>query len=320
VSSICNQSFTNWEMLLIDDGSTDGSEDLCDQFAASDPRIRVFHKPNGGVSSARNFGLRYASGDYILFVDSDDFLLPGALSCLRNVLQQHPRCDILQFGFQEGENTYCSAEDAFRTAEDFFLSGGMPLRTVWGSLFRKSIVDGIQFPDGIPVGEDTEFSTRCYFKANYIGVISRPLYHYRITAGSAIRSPFSPKKVRSILSVIHNLQDSIRPRNSAESRGISLGIGTTPDELFPNPLLCRSRAKKTAQGILCLRLCPCSTNQQFAIRRILSKAIFYVSSLHPAYSKIIYLYRFILDQKHCIVVKQLSHNCSGKAISEILNI
>ena len=78
VSSICNQSFTNWEMLLIDDGSTDGSEDLCDQFAASDPRIRVFHKPNGGVSSARNFGLRYASGDYILFVDSDDFLLPGA--------------------------------------------------------------------------------------------------------------------------------------------------------------------------------------------------------------------------------------------------
>ncbi len=222
VSSICEQSFTNWEMLLIDDGSTDGSEDLCDQFAASDPRIRVFHKPNGGVSSARNFGLRYASGDYILFVDSDDFLLPGALSCLRNVLQQHPRCDILQFGFQEGENTYCSAEDAFRTAEDFFLSGGMPLRTVWGSLFRKSIVDGIQFPDGIPVGEDTEFSTRCYFKANYIGVISRPLYHYRITAGSAIRSPFSPKKVRSILSVIHNLQDSIRPRNSAESRALAL--------------------------------------------------------------------------------------------------
>lgn len=222
VSSICEQSFTNWEMLLIDDGSTDGSGDLCDQFAASDPRIRVFHKPNGGVSSARNFGLRYASGDYILFVDSDDFLLPGALSCLRNVLQQHPRCDILQFGFQEGENTYCSAEDAFRTAEDFFLSGGMPLRTVWGSLFRKSIVDGIQFPDGIPVGEDTEFSTRCYFKANYIGVISRPLYHYRITAGSAIRSPFSPKKVRSILSVIHNLQDSIRPRNSAESRALAL--------------------------------------------------------------------------------------------------
>lgn len=80
VDSILLQTFTDFELLLIDDGSTDKSVDICDKYALKDSRIRVFHKKNGGVSSARNLGIKKSSGVYILFVDSDDYLSPSHLN------------------------------------------------------------------------------------------------------------------------------------------------------------------------------------------------------------------------------------------------
>ena len=82
VESVLAQTFSDWELLLIDDGSRDGSPALCDGYAARDPRIRVFHKPNGGVSTARNLGLEQATGPYIAFLDADDAFEPAALETL----------------------------------------------------------------------------------------------------------------------------------------------------------------------------------------------------------------------------------------------
>ena len=82
VESVLAQTFSDWELLLIDDGSRDGSPTLCDGYAARDPRIRVFHKPNGGVSTARNLGLEQATGPYIAFLDADDAFEPAALETL----------------------------------------------------------------------------------------------------------------------------------------------------------------------------------------------------------------------------------------------
>ncbi len=82
VESVLAQTFSDWELLLIDDGSRDGSPALCDGYAAKDPRIRVFHKPNGGVSTARNLGLEQATGPYIAFLDADDAFEPAALETL----------------------------------------------------------------------------------------------------------------------------------------------------------------------------------------------------------------------------------------------
>ena len=82
VESVLAQTFSDWELLLIDDGSRDGSPTLCDGYAARDPRIRVFHKPNGGVSTARNLGLEQAAGPYIAFLDADDTFEPAALETL----------------------------------------------------------------------------------------------------------------------------------------------------------------------------------------------------------------------------------------------
>lgn len=82
IISILEQSFCDYELLLVDDGSTDNSGKICDEYALQDPRIQVFHKPNGGVDSARNLGIEKAKGDYFYFVDSDDALLPGCLETL----------------------------------------------------------------------------------------------------------------------------------------------------------------------------------------------------------------------------------------------
>ena len=89
VESVLGQTLTDWELLLIDDGSTDGSAAICDAYGARDSRIRVFHKPNGGVSSARNLGLDQAEGKYIAFLDADDRFLPRMLETLYGLLQEH---------------------------------------------------------------------------------------------------------------------------------------------------------------------------------------------------------------------------------------
>ena len=88
VSSILEQSFGDFELILVDDGSPDGCPALCDDLAQQDDRIKVIHKENGGVSSARNSGIVAATGEYIWFVDSDDYILPDALSILANAVEE----------------------------------------------------------------------------------------------------------------------------------------------------------------------------------------------------------------------------------------
>ena len=87
IESILKQSYDNYEVLLINDGSTDGSGDICEKYTVKNKKIKVFHKKNGGLSSARNFGLEKATGDYVVFVDSDDYIAPWSLSEFYKVLK-----------------------------------------------------------------------------------------------------------------------------------------------------------------------------------------------------------------------------------------
>ena len=95
VQSIVDQTYTNLEIILVDDGSPDRCPQMCDEWAKRDARIRVIHKPNGGGAQARNVGLERASGEYIAFVDSDDYLLPGMYEALLCALMQ-TNCDIAE--------------------------------------------------------------------------------------------------------------------------------------------------------------------------------------------------------------------------------
>ena len=112
IQSVLAQTYTNWELLLIDDGSTDSSGTICDQYAAEDNRIRVFHKENGGVSSARNLGLDNAKGEWITFVDSDDWVEPSMLKELLAIALDNDAdyvyCDLL-FDFGQYQKYYNAA-------------------------------------------------------------------------------------------------------------------------------------------------------------------------------------------------------------------
>ena len=98
VESILAQTYSDFEMLLVDDGSPDNCPALCDDWATKDSRIKTLHKPNGGLSDARNYGLDHAQGDYVVFVDSDDFWVEkDCLERLMNVVDAHPECDFIGF-------------------------------------------------------------------------------------------------------------------------------------------------------------------------------------------------------------------------------
>lgn len=116
IESVLAQTFVDWEMLLIDDGSTDASGSICDEYAAKDERIRVFHKENGGISSARNLGLNYAQGEWIFFVDSDDSLPKTSL-----------------------ESLLARSSDANIIAGGFFVVGGGKKRTTLRHYRKQSI-------------------------------------------------------------------------------------------------------------------------------------------------------------------------------------
>lgn len=105
LESILQQSFTDYEMILVDDGSDDGSPQLCDEYARKDARIRVIHKENGGLSDARNAGIREARGEYITFVDSDDTMVDNTLENLIQEIQQHPMSTFWSTVFQRDTAT-----------------------------------------------------------------------------------------------------------------------------------------------------------------------------------------------------------------------
>lgn len=216
LDSVRSQSFQDWEAILIDDGSSDDSGIVCDEYAQMDSRFKVIHQENKGVSHARNVGLQQITGEYILFVDSDDMLLSNALFVLSDCMAKHPDCDIVQFGYQEDNNRYCSTNTFWGTSDDFFSKGFLPLRTVWGTLFKKELTTKFEFTRGVPVGEDTEYSAKCYFEAKYLGVITAALYIYRKDSTSVMRSKSSLEKVRSILTVIQHLEQDIKPKSEVE--------------------------------------------------------------------------------------------------------
>ena len=192
VGSIRQQVYTDFELILVDDGSTDGSNALCDKLAAEDTRVRVIHKPNGGVSSARNAGIDAATGEYITFCDSDDYLEPDYLETLVQTAKSNPDCGHIWCCFQtvtgyQKENAvpnYISAESVLHyTLKDYMTLHEMWLDAgPWNKLYiTKNIKDaGLRFSEDLSLGEDWLFNL-AYIdasKSSRIAVVTKPLYNY----------------------------------------------------------------------------------------------------------------------------------------------
>ena len=192
IDSILNQSFSDFELLLVDDGSTDGSGAVCDAYAEKDKdsRIRVFHKENGGVSSARNLGLREAKGEWISFVDSDDELLSGGLQIMADGISNE--VDMVMAGYYELEgetlltDTSKFGKDGIISRNDalfmMYPSKDMPyMGYPWGRLYKRSLIleKILLFDEHIKIKEDTLFVVEYLCGAQkQICYISAPVYKY----------------------------------------------------------------------------------------------------------------------------------------------
>lgn len=184
VESVLCQSCPDWELILVDDGSTDGSAELCDNYAASDPRIHVIHQENSGLSAARNTGLSVAIGDYLQFLDSDDWISPDTLETLLQTISGFDAEMVIfdaQYEFYDHSfHERSSLKPGTYTSEVVLERLSMPSIPpyAWNKFCLRSLYDDILFP----VGEKWEdVSTVIYpvSRAKRIAVIDRPLYHYR---------------------------------------------------------------------------------------------------------------------------------------------
>ena len=167
LNSIIAQTFTNWECILIDDGSPDNSGKICDEYAENDERFMVIHQENKGVSAARNAGLDCAKGEWIVFVDSDDYIADGALSDIEcNIKKSNANLLILEYVCAGKKQRSISWEkipvNKDMKTEDFYSFGRIP-GTCWGMMIRKRVLDNncITFANGVLYCEDTMFFMEC---------------------------------------------------------------------------------------------------------------------------------------------------------------
>lgn len=196
IGSVLAQTYTNWELLLIDDGSPDKSGAICDEYAEKDPRIQVFHKPNGGVSSARNVGLEKAKGEWVCFLDSDDWWDDSFLQNFVSLMDMDADADLyLQSFYIENEykhrTEFASLPNrTFDTATELivFLEKADKVHNgfLWHRLFKHNIISdyGLQFPDGISFAEDGCFFFQYMAHCQNAVMTSAGGYHYRMAPGS----------------------------------------------------------------------------------------------------------------------------------------
>ena len=183
IGSILSQALKNWELILIDDGSKDKSSSICDEYAKNDDRIKVFHKENGGVSSARNLGIDKAKGKWITFVDSDDWIVNGALDINYNEIDE----DLLLFSYYSmslQEKKLERIDECILTNKEnlnSFLSEYLIntiFRSPWSKLFKREKLTNIRFDEKIRIGEDTLFMLDFLKEIQSCRVFNKVFYVY----------------------------------------------------------------------------------------------------------------------------------------------
>lgn len=216
VKSVLDQDFSDWEMILIDDGSTDRSGSLAESLANSDPRISCYHFENGGLSVARNRGLEIAKGDLVMFMDSDDMLYPDALSKLFLTLTKQ-EADLVEGKIIRGRifNPNIKKKYKIKILSSFeaiekVLYQDLMLPSAWGKLFRKSMFDNLSFTPGI-LYEDLDLFYLIFLRCKKIVYISTPVYFYRDTSGSIINS-WSPRRL-DVLKVTEKIEKYFTDNN-----------------------------------------------------------------------------------------------------------
>lgn len=212
VQSIVNQTYSNLQIILVDDGSPDRCGSMCEAWAEKDPRIQVLHKQNGGLSDARNAGMEVATGVYTAFVDSDDWIAPDFIQTLYDAMihsgAQIAACDVcLVYPGEEPERTDGVRERKTYTTEEAIrdLLHGRALRTVaWNKLYLSTLLEGERYPVG-KHHEDEFLTYRLCGKAEKLVYVDRPMYFYLQRPGSIMHS-FTVRRLDALEARLERLE------------------------------------------------------------------------------------------------------------------
>lgn len=203
IDSVLNQTYTNLEILLINDGSTDGSGDICDKYANEDKRITVIHKKNTGQSDSQNIGLKVIKGDFVSFVDSDDFMMPTMLEVLMQKIQAYDAdvgvCSYLRVDEPEtndlGDDIVLTGIEAM---SDVFVSGGNINPETWSKLYKKSLFNDICFPAGHTAGDQHTTYKLMYF-AKKVVKTKQVLFRYMFRSDSITSVSFKEERLYNLV-------------------------------------------------------------------------------------------------------------------------
>ncbi len=205
IQSIQQQTEPSWELICVDDGSTDETGAVLDRLALDEPRMRVIHQENGGVSAARNAGMRAARGEWLAFADADDLLEPHALAVLLSIEKEE--CDVLCAGFtmryiDEGGRTQkltCASGD-LQTIYESLIRGDSALNPMYAKLYRRSMVEreGLLVPAGVKIGEDVLFNLRAFSAARIYAMTEESVYIYEYGGSSAMTRARGELFLRSV--------------------------------------------------------------------------------------------------------------------------
>lgn len=226
VSSILSQTFTDFELLLVDDGSPDRSGELCEIWAKKDKRVRVLHKTNGGAADARNLALDRCAGEYIAFVDADDYVDPGYLQCLHCLIAAHPGAKMAISGWfcvRNGAPQCClpHCEGVFSgrdVLEDILYEFGI-YPSPCTKLYRKSIFDGLRFRKGM-MFEDEDIFGEIMRRSDLVAVCREAHYYYVQNAESVSYRAFSLKKFEDQMTSDRHLCESALALDSGLARAV----------------------------------------------------------------------------------------------------
>ncbi len=199
ISSILRQTYTDYELILVDDGSTDGCGEECDKMLARDARIKVVHKENGGLSSARNAGMKVATGEFYFFIDSDDYITDDALRQFVSI-QGQTNSDIVMALNTRDKNFLDDGGDKPYTIYTPQVALRKALRdkinvSAWAKLYKASLFEGIYYPEGKNY-EDYATTPKLFKRANQIACMHSYLYFYRVNETSITGAQFSAKRMQ----------------------------------------------------------------------------------------------------------------------------
>lgn len=215
IESVLNQSYNNYEIILVNDGSTDKSKSICDSYSDKYSFIKTIHKTNGGLSSARNVGIKAAVGDYLMFLDGDDFLSQDALMNFKDIIVKSPDVEIVIGKMIKYYSNQTRIVESFTYPDEYNRLGGREVLEklfkdipviIWSacrSIYSRKFFqeNKFYFKEGI-TSEDLELIPKVFLRAKKIEINNIPFYYYRLGRINSIINVVNPKRFQDIMDII----------------------------------------------------------------------------------------------------------------------